>query len=168
MHCSVQILGKVSGNEIVIVSIKPALTNHLDMVTPLSDIHLLHQCHNQTNADRDIHRHVLAVLHTTMHIHVDIEQRCLHRCRCSNGPIRVRFQFVELAVWECTYASQRILYMYYSRKYTQPLGFIASHVIDCTKWWPNWPYSSNPMISPQPQLKLSHNEHMANEQNQIR
>ena len=31
---------KASGNEIVIVSIKPALINHLDVVTPLSDIYV--------------------------------------------------------------------------------------------------------------------------------
>ena len=84
----------MSGNEIVIVSIKLALTNHLDVVTPLSDIYVYIVAYTDG--------YTLCICVITIYIKDNTTYVCRYVLILtnsnSNGPIRIRFQFAELAV----------------------------------------------------------------------
>lgn len=117
----------MSGNEIVIVSIKPALTNHLDVVTPLSDIYVyMYIVVYISYIYRQVHTLYLCYYYikdntTYMYVYTYLTNSN------SNGPIRIKFQFAELAVWECIVHPS----LYYNNYYTHNYYYVQLH---CSHW----------------------------------
>ena len=103
----------------------------------------------------------------TLHPRIDnIEQYCLQSF--INGPIRIRFQFVEPAVWECIYVHPSIIIIHYTY-------ILASGVYCFTSHWLHKTVAQLALAAliqgpaqPSTQLTSAHNDYTANEQNQIR
>ena len=114
----------MSGNEIVIVSIKLALTNHLDVVTPLSDIYVYIVAYTDG--------YTLCICVITIYIKDNTTYVCRYVLILtnsnSNGPTRIRFQFAELAVWECIVHPS----LYYNNYYTHNNYYYVQ--LHCSHW----------------------------------